>query len=390
MRKINLLYVSSSLESIHEYRFLKFISADRGINLIVVTCEPKSIHENILGLGIKIIKSPEADFNIDLPIFRRISLEYRHFKFVSFISNIIQKYNIDIIHSGWLTLDSYDTLKTGFHPVLAMSWGSDVLNDPYMENPHTSRWFRRKLKYVAENADAIYCDASIVAESIVKLTGINSSKINVFPQLGIDVSVFKPDITLRNKMRNELNIADYKVLIMTRNFSPVYGIDIFIKSIPAVLEEVPNLYIILVGSGQQYDYLNNICHNINIQDNVKFMGTVPNGSLPNILNAADMYISTSHSDGTSLSLLEAMSCGLPVVISDIPSALEWIRDDINGYIVKRNDIQDTSRGIIDLLKNPDKMTLFGRRNRAVALDKIDIYKNYDKLSSIYRNLVGVH
>lgn len=390
MGKINLLYVSSSLESIHEYRFLKFISADRRINLIVVTCEPKSIHENILGLGIKIIKSPEACFNIDLPIFRRISLEYRHFKFVSFLSNIIKEYNIDIIHSGWLTLDSYDALKTGFHPVLAMSWGSDVLNDPFMRNPHKSSWYRAKLKYVANNADAIYCDASIVADSIVKLTGINSSKINVFPQLGIDVSVFKPDITLRNKMRSELNIDDYKVLVMTRNFLPVYGIDNFLKSIPAVLKEVPNLYIILAGGGQQYDYLYNICKNINIQNNVKFIGVVPNCSLPNILNAADVYISTSHSDGTSLSLLEAMSCGLPVIISDIPSALEWITDDVNGIIVKRNDIQDISRKIIDLLRNPEKMVLFGRRNRTVALEKIDIYKNYDKLSLIYHNLVSVH
>ena len=59
--------------------------------------------------------------------------------------------------------------------------------------------------------------------------------------------------------------------------------------------------------------------------------------MPAYLNAADIYVSTSLSDGTSLSLLEAMACSLPVVVTDIPANKEWITDGHNGFLCCRKN-----------------------------------------------------
>ena len=69
---------------------------------------------------------------------------------------------------------------------------------------------------------------------------------------------------------------------------------------------------------------------------IKLVGRVPNAGLPVYLNASDVYISTSLSDGTSLSLLEAMACGLGLVVSDVPAIKEWVGPG-NGIMIPRKD-----------------------------------------------------
>ena len=240
MKPINLLYVTSSIDNIHDYRILKLHVQNPDINVVLATCDNRKYYPELLNLDITISESREKNLYSDNPILSRLFSAYKHKRFVSFLKQIIKKYRIDIIHSGWLTSDSYDALKTGFHPVLAMSWGSDVLNNPYMKNPHTSGRLLRKIRYVARTADAVYSDAEIVAQTLIDLTGIGRDKIHVFPQLGIDLSVFKVDDRLRDRVRARYGFKDSdRILIMSRSFSPVYAVGDFIMSLPKVIEHVP-------------------------------------------------------------------------------------------------------------------------------------------------------
>ena len=173
-----------------------------------------------------------------------------------------------------------------------------------------------KTKYVLSKADMITCDCEIVKKKIIEFSNYDSEKIIVFPW-GIDLDLFKPN-KKNNLIRKALGWEDKKILLMTRSFFPIYAVDDFIKAIPKIIKAYPNTRIILVGDGPLRSELEQLTVNLGIRDYVYFAESIPNDKMPEYFNSADIYLSCSLSDGTSLSLLEAMACSLPVVTTDIP------------------------------------------------------------------------
>lgn len=108
--------------------------------------------------------------------------------------------------------------------------------------------------------------------------------------------------------------------------------------------------------------------------------------MPDYLNAADVYVSTSLSDGTSLSLLEAMACALPVVVTEIPSNKEWVINGQNGFLAPPKNPNEVSKRVLTVLKNSNIREEMGQRNLSIAKDKADWIKNVDKLERIYESL----
>jgi glycosyltransferase involved in cell wall biosynthesis len=106
------------------------------------------------------------------------------------------------------------------------------------------------------------------------------------------------------------------------------------------------------------------------------------------LRASDLYVSNSFSDGASLSLLEAMSCGLPVVVSDVPALLEWVTDGVNGLVVPRGDSAALARAMVRLVEDDAARGRMGRENRAIAVQRADWAANFRRLEEIYRRLVA--
>lgn len=109
--------------------------------------------------------------------------------------------------------------------------------------------------------------------------------------------------------------------------------------------------------------------------------------MPAYLNASDLYVSSSLSDGTSLSLLEAMACGLPVVVTDVPAILEWVADGENGLVVPRQSIEELAEAIVHLLENEDLAIEMGNKNLVIAKERADWNKNFQKLVQIYEKLL---
>jgi len=112
------------------------------------------------------------------------------------------------------------------------------------------------------------------------------------------------------------------------------------------------------------------------------IGRVPNTQLPAILNCADVYVSTSLSDGTSLSLLEALACGLGIIVTDVPAIKEWVSED-NGILVRIKDIQGIITALEKYYADPGLAKKHGEKNIQIANDRADWNKNYEKLNLIY-------
>jgi glycosyltransferase involved in cell wall biosynthesis len=295
---------------------------------------------------------------------------------------LLKKFKPDILHAGFVQSAGLMAAVSGYHPFLLMPWGSDILLNPYR-----NKIFKMLTKYVLSRADFITCDAEEVKRRIIELANYPAEKIIVFPW-GIDLKLFRPCVELRKAIRQELGWEDKKILIMTRSFKDVYGIEYFLKALPKVFEEVPEARALVIGSGPLELQLKALAQELNLADRIRFLGEIPNHELPKYLNASDLYVSSSLSDGTSLSLLEAFACALPVVVTDVPAILEWVQDGINGLVVPRQSSEELAKAIITLLKDEKYAHEMGEKNLALARKRADWDQNFAKLEELYQRIVS--
>jgi glycosyltransferase involved in cell wall biosynthesis len=98
---------------------------------------------------------------------------------------------------------------------------------------------------------------------------------------------------------------------------------------------------------------------------------------------ADLYISPSHVDGSSVSLMEALASGLPCLVSDIPGNKEWIEDGVNGWLFRDGDVDDLTAKILNAIKNRKSFQEIGKVARNTAEERADWKKNFGKLLEVY-------
>jgi glycosyltransferase involved in cell wall biosynthesis len=103
---------------------------------------------------------------------------------------------------------------------------------------------------------------------------------------------------------------------------------------------------------------------------------------------ADIYISPSHVDGSSVSLMEALACGLPCLVSDIPGNKEWIVEGENGWLFRDGDADDLVNKILHAIKKRKSFKQIGESARKTAEQRADWKKNFGKLLKAYDQVVS--
>lgn len=301
-----------------------------------------------------------------------------------FVKGVLARVVPDVLQGNFVQDDGFYAAASDFHPFLEAVWGSDVLVNSV--ESRVSRWM---LQYTIRKADAVYCDCQVVRDEILRHCRSAVCKpIHVFPQLGIDTALFSPGVS-EASMAIRRRWEGKKLLLMTRWMAPVYGIEVMLQAMHRLLQVRSDLHAILIGSGPNREEYEALARKLGLSEKVTFMGDVENVQLPAWIQAADVYVSSSYSDGTSLSLLEAMACGRPVVVSDVPALLEWIVDGNNGRIFPRGNDRVLADVLLDLLNREEGAKRWGEINCQIARERADIHRNADRLLSIYRELVTV-
>jgi len=121
-----------------------------------------------------------------------------------------------------------------------------------------------------------------------------------------------------------------------------------------------------------------------VTDKVMLPGQISQSELPNLYSSSDLYISASHSDGTSISLLEAIACGIPVIVSDIPGNQEWIEPGFHGWLFPDGDHEALAEAIIDAFRKRDRLPIMGNNARKLAEERADWGLNFQKLLNAYQ------
>ena len=295
------------------------------------------------------------------------------------IRKLVRRIRPDIIDAHYITTYGYLAIASGFHPVGLTVWGSDILIATKQ-----SRLYRLLTRYALKKAEVLICDSELIKRELLQL-GANPSKIRIIYN-GIDTQKFKPQRVQGFKER--LGIPEkVPVVISTRNLEPVYNVEMLIRAVPLVLEQEPQARFIIIGEGEQRDYLNSLASSLGVLDNVWFMGWVSHDELPDYLASSDIYVSTSLSDSTSLSLQEAMACEVAPVVTDLPANREWVNDGENGFIVPVNNSQKLAEKIIYLIKDEDIRRRFGKEGRKIIKKRAEYQEEMKKMETIYQEHV---
>ncbi len=154
-------------------------------------------------------------------------------------------------------------------------------------------------------------------------------------------------------------------LVITGRIVPVKRIDVFLHALKEVLDKLPDVKAAIVGRGESQDRLQQLAMDLGLDSNVSFLGYQED--LVGWLHKSRIFVLTSDSEGLSLSMTEAMMCGLPAVVSDVGDLGDLVEDGVNGYLVPRRSPEKFAARIIELLTDAEKLKSFSQAARRSAL-----------------------
>jgi glycosyltransferase involved in cell wall biosynthesis len=285
------------------------------------------------------------------------------------LRKVIKRIRPELIHAGPIQTCAFIAVLTGFCPILTMSWGFDLMMDDTR-----NRWWQWVTRYTLRRSTFFTSDAQVTRNKAVAY-GMNPERTVIFPW-GVDLSHFTP--------KNWSLANDHSFTVFcNRSWEPNYGVDVVVRAFVKVAQQRDDVSLMLLAGGSQGALVRDILLKGGVMDRVTFPGFISNDDLPRIYHMADLYISASHVDGSSVSLMEALACGLPCVVSDIPANREWVTDGVNGWIFPDGDADALVAVILKAIEQRTVLPSVGRNARKTAEEKANWHENFNKLLKAY-------
>jgi glycosyltransferase involved in cell wall biosynthesis len=163
-------------------------------------------------------------------------------------------------------------------------------------------------------------------------------------------------------------------------------VDVLAHAFVKVARQNPDVGLLLLGGGSQGRAIRDILQRGGVLERVNLVGQVSQRDLPRFYQMADLYISPSHVDGSSVSLMEALACGIPCLVSDIPANMEWVIENKNGWLFPNGDAGALAAKILAVIAQRENLPEVGRAARRSAETRADWKKNFGVLMNVYQRL----
>jgi glycosyltransferase involved in cell wall biosynthesis len=226
--------------------------------------------------------------------------------------------------------------------------------------PRKSKFHMWRTRYVLARSDLVTSDAWMMTEKIVRY-GMDPTKVLTVP-MGIDPGVFNSD------GRAPLSFKE-PVLVSSRQLEPLYNISQLLEAAPEILRTVAGARFVIAGTGSEMQKLADMANRLAISEAVSFPGWLKPHELAAVLKKSTVYVSTSTSDSTSVSLLEAMACGAFPVVGNIAGNREWVQDGINGRLFRLGSPTSLAQAVIGALSQPELVTAAVEKNKEIIEKK---------------------
>jgi len=295
------------------------------------------------------------------------------------VRRLITRYRPDVVHCHYINEAGWLGAITAFHPLIISAWGSDLYRAP-----KESRLAHTLNPWALRRADWITCDSHDQAR-VIHSWKVNPARVSVIGW-GIDRAEFHPGLD-GTSSRDAYGIPlDAPVLLSPRQWLANSNIPTIIAAHARLADDV---YLILKhspGAGACTDENAVVTRHIAgspARNRIVEIGELPERELPSLYAAADAVVSLCSTDGTPVSVLEAMAVGQPVVALDIPSLSEWVREP-GGRLVSSLDPASVAAAVEPFLVDPAARARAAQANVEIVAQRADRSSEFARMAAIYR------
>jgi len=292
------------------------------------------------------------------------------------LRRLLAEFNPDLVNALYVTGYGLLGALSGYRPFVVTALGSDLLVD-YPSSPV----HRFQVKRALGRADLVTVDAGVLSE-VARSAGAAANNIETV-YFGIDDTVFHPGRETGSGAERE----GPATIVSTRNLHPVYDLDTLIDAAPAILSRT-DARLLICGDGPQRQRLEESVARRGIGGRVTFSGRLTPQGIAERLRSADCYVSTSRSDSTSVSLLEAMACGVPPVVTDLPANREWIENGPGGLLFPAGEAGALAEAVTTMLEKKELAAAVRKRNLGIIAARGLWRQNMERLEERFRGLTG--
>jgi glycosyltransferase involved in cell wall biosynthesis len=222
----------------------------------------------------------------------------------------------------------------------------------------------RMRKRGLQHATLVLAPSRATADYVISLQGVAAEKVRVLPW-GLD-----PDFETRlfgiGSARLPAEFPQGRVILTVGrwlNTERYKGMDTLIKAMPRLLLRWPDVQLVMIGSGDDRNWLANIARDSGVQKHVHFLSDLSYGELSASYAAAELFALPSRGEGFGFVYLEAMARSKPVIGGAHGGAPEVIQDGVTGYLVQHGDTEQLVTSIDALLSNTEMARAMGARGR---------------------------
>lgn len=367
MRNTRIFFLSDG----HAAHSVKWVNAliNEGYTIFLFSLSPFDHDQYIKSDRLQLFTSnlDERVFDEEAPVWKKLLFLTQ----LNLIKKKIAEFKPDILHANYAS--SYGLLGalSSFKPNIVSVWGTDIYSFP--------RNFINKsiIKYTFAHTDKILSTSKAMRTEILKYT---SKEVELTP-FGIDTSVFSPDI--RYKDNSCLTIGTIK------NVTKSAGTDILIRAYHLFRNNHPELKtrLLLVGGGPALVELKDLANQLGISEETEFTGDTEYTEMVRYHNIIDIFVCVSRIESFGVAVLEASSCGNPVIVSDIGGLPEVVEKNHTGYFVKSESVEETAAAIERLALNKDLREQLGKNGREFVCNKYELDKCVETMISVYDKLL---
>lgn len=318
----------------------------------------------------------EIDHDENYEIFRIRSFKFRENLRVSVVLDrevrrVIADFKPDIVHVHTQLTLGLAVLRAATNMGIPVVATNHVMPDNLIENIKGASTLSRPISYIwTEYGNLLYRGAKrIIMPTQAALALFNLDRIEapaVAISNGIDLSHYQVKPAKDSTYKKFHLPKDKKIITWLGRIDREKHLSVVVQAFADLCKERDDVHLLMVGVGNDLENLKSLVVELGIESSVTFTGLVSEEDKYELHRVGAIFVMPSPNELQCLAMLEAMSCGKPVVAVDAGPISELCRNDENGYLVYVDDIRGFERSLTMLLDDPARLKKFGRRSREIA------------------------
>lgn len=257
-----------------------------------------------------------------------------------------------------------------------------ILRLPYVILVHgfdlVEYWRQSRLDHltsalILKDAALIFANSEYTKSVVLGRLGGAEGKVTVINP-GVDADMFRPGLDT-SAIKEQYGISDDRVILTVGRLVPKKNHDHVLRALPEVLQKIPNLKYLIVGSGPEEAQLKEVARQLGISKQVIFTGAIEHASLPPYYCLSNVFVMPScvvadNFESFGIVFIEASACGKPVIGSKTGGISDAVVDGVTGLLVEPNDVKEIAQTLIRLLTDEQLALTLGKNGRARAENEL--------------------